>query len=89
MVNNHDFVQEEVYANDHCKHPSIICYTAEQLSELNYILNLTQTLSLVYLGSVYVTDIVFKNKKIISKSTRDHPIFVGPVFFHRDGSFCT
>jgi hypothetical protein len=38
------------------------------------------------LGPAYVTNFVYKNKKVVKKSSRDNPIFLGPVFFHWDAS---
>ncbi|CAG2213187.1 unnamed protein product [Mytilus edulis] len=94
MVNDHDFVKEVVYTQDNSKPPSIICYTSEQIADIkthlqadpSTVLGVDRTFNL---GSVFVTNFVYKNKKVISKSTRDHPIFIGPVFFHWDGSMET
>ncbi|VDI18172.1 Hypothetical predicted protein [Mytilus galloprovincialis] len=39
------------------------------------------------LGAVFVTNFVYKNIKVINKETGDHPIFVGPMYLHWEGSF--
>ena len=41
------------------------------------------------LGPAYVTNFVYKNKKVVKKSSRDNPIFLGPVFCHWDASYFT
>ncbi|CAC5373846.1 unnamed protein product [Mytilus coruscus] len=81
MVNDHDFVKEVVYTQDNSKPPSIICYTSEQIADIkkhfqadpSTVLGVDRTFNL---GSVFVTNFVYKNKKVISKSTCDHPIFI-------------
>jgi len=93
LVNNHDFVQEVVYTMGNSKPSSIICYAKDHItdlylhSEMNTIIGVERRT--FNLGAAYVTNFVYKNKKVISKFSRDHPIFVGPVFFHWDGSFET
>ena len=47
---------------------------------MNIIIGVDRTSNL---GAAYVTNFVYKNKQVISKFSRDHPIFVGPVFFTR------
>ena len=92
MVNKDDFVKEVVYSESNGKPPSIICYTSDQLTDLQQflkpdsdrILGIDRTFNL---GPVYVTNFVYKNTKVISKETGDHPIFVGPMFLHWEGSF--
>lgn len=49
-------------------------------SEMNIIIGVDRTSNL---GAAYVTNFVYKNKQVISKFSRDHSIFVGPVFFTR------
>lgn len=92
MVNTDEFVQEVVYTQGNNKPPSVICYTKEQMQDLQHflktdsdrILGIDRTFNL---GAVYVTNIVYKNVKVTSKETGDHPIFVGPMFLHWEGSF--
>lgn len=94
MVNNHEFVQEAVYTNGNNKPPSFICYTKTQFedmklhlqSDTNCTIGVDRTFNL---GPAYVTNFVYKNKKVIQKSSRENPIFVGPVFFDWDASFLT
>lgn len=92
MVNNDSFVQEVVYTHGNNKPPSIICYTKQQLDDLKQFLMTDQDCILgidrtFNLGAVYVTNLVYKNKKVVSKETGDHPIFIGPMFLHWEGSF--
>ena len=39
------------------------------------------------LGPTFVSNLVYKNKKVVKKSSS--PIFIGPVFFHWDANYCT
>ena len=92
MVNKVDFVKEVVYTEGNNKPPSFICYTAAQMTDMQQylktnpdcILGIDRTFNL---GAVYVTNFVYKNTKVIRKETGDHPIFVGPMFLHWEGSF--
>jgi hypothetical protein len=94
LVNNNDFVQEAVYTNGNNKPPSLICYTKTQLDDMK--LHLRNDVDCVVgfdrtfnLGPTFVTNLVYKNKKVLKKSSSDHPIFIGPVFFHWDVNYCT
>ena len=92
MVNKDDFVQEVVYKNGNNKQPSIMCYTKQQMQDMQQflktdndrILGIDRTLNI---GAVYVTNLVYKNSKVISKETGDHPIFLAPLFLPWGGSF--
>ncbi|VDI05721.1 Hypothetical predicted protein [Mytilus galloprovincialis] len=94
MVNKHEFVAEVVYTRGNNMPPSIICYSQMQMEDMKLhcendpdsILGIDRTFNL---GPTYVTNFVYKNKKVVKKSSRDHPIFVGPVFFHWDASYYT
>jgi hypothetical protein len=94
MVNNHEFVQEAVYTNGNNKPPSFICYTKTQFEDMklhlqrdsNCTIGVDRTFNL---GPAYRTNFVYKNKKVILKSSRENPIFAGPVLFHWDTSFLT
>ena len=92
LVHKDDFVKEVVYSKDNNKPPALICYTSEQLLDMQNFLKIDSERIIgidrtFNLGSVYVTNMVYKNKKVISKETGDHPIFIGPLFLHWEGSF--
>jgi len=92
MVNKDDFVKEVVYTQGNDKPPSIICYTSDQIKDLQQflktdsdrILGIDRTYNL---GAVFVTNLVYKNTKVIRKETGDHPVFIGPIFLHWEDSF--
>ncbi|CAG2235671.1 unnamed protein product [Mytilus edulis] len=92
MVNKIDFVKEVVYTEGNNKPPSFICYTSDQMEDMKQflktdpdrILGIDRTFNL---GAVFVTNFVYKNIKVINKETGDHPIFVGPMYLHWEGSF--
>ncbi|VDI10138.1 Hypothetical predicted protein [Mytilus galloprovincialis] len=94
MANKHEFVAEVVYTRGNNMPPSIICYSQMQMEDMKLhsehdpdsILGIDRTFNL---GPTYVTNFVYKNKKVVKKSSRDHPIFVGPVFFHWHASYYT
>jgi hypothetical protein len=94
LVNNNDFVQEAVYTNGNNKPPSLICYTKTQLDDMK--LHLRNDVDCVVgfdrifnFGPTFVTNLVYKNKKVVKKSPSDHPIFIGPVLFHWDANYWT
>ncbi|CAC5388697.1 unnamed protein product [Mytilus coruscus] len=39
------------------------------------------------LGPFFVTTLVYKNHRLIKKETKDHPLFLGPIFLHQDSSY--
>ena len=41
------------------------------------------------IGHAYVANVAYKNKKLVKRSSRDIPIFLGPVFCHWDASYFT
>ena len=92
MVNKDDFVKQVVYTEGNNKPPSLICYTTDQLTDMqqylktnpDHILGIDRTFNL---GAVYVTNFVYKNTKVVSKETGEHPVFVGPMYLHWEGSF--
>ena len=53
-------------------------------SDNDHILDVDRTFNL---GAVFVTNIVYKNTKVMRKETGEHPIFIGPLFLHWDGSY--
>jgi hypothetical protein len=94
MVNDHDFVQESVYINGNNKRPSLICYTQTRLEDMKRHIQSDPSCTIgvdrtFNLGPAYVTNFVYKNKKVVKKSSRDNPIFLGPVFFRWDASYFT
>ncbi|XP_034015727.1 uncharacterized protein LOC117501034 [Thalassophryne amazonica] len=70
--------------------PAVILYTEEQLHDLrrfcfsksvaeNTVLGIDKILNLT---NFCVTTTSFKNLALIRRTTRDHPIFMGPMFIH-------
>ena len=93
-VIDHDFVQESVYAIGKNKPPSLICYTHTQLEDMKLHIQSDPSCTISVdrtfnIGPAYVANFVYKNKKLVNKSSRDIPIFLGPVFFHWDASYFT
>ena len=92
MVNQDGFVKEVCHTESTKKPPSAICYTTEQFNDIfqfvkaSGILGIDRTFNL---GPVFVTNFVYKNSKVVRKETGDHPIFIGPMFLHWEGSFLT
>ncbi|CAG2210310.1 unnamed protein product [Mytilus edulis] len=92
LVNNSDFVKEVVYTEGNNKPPSIICYTKDMMKDMTQflksdndrILGVDRTFNL---GAVFVTNFVYKNTNVIRKETGEHPIFIGPLFLHWEGSY--
>jgi hypothetical protein len=39
------------------------------------------------LGNFDVTSFVYKNERVIRKDSSDHPVFLGPVFLHKEANF--
>ncbi|CAC5425787.1 unnamed protein product [Mytilus coruscus] len=90
MVNKDDFVKEVFHTEGNNKPPSAICYTKEQFNDMAHfiksggILGIDRTFNL---RPVFVTNFVYKNNKVVRKETGGHPIFIGPLFLHWEGSF--
>jgi hypothetical protein len=92
MVNKDTFVKEVMHTQGNNKPPSVICYIDDQLKDLqqflksdkDHILDVDRTFNL---GAVFVTNFVYKNTKVTRNESCDHPIFVGPLLLHWDGSF--
>jgi len=55
-------------------------------NDVDCVVGLDRTFNL---RPTFVTNLVYKNKKVVKKSSSDHPIFIGPVFFHWDANYCT
>ena len=78
--------------------PCVILYTTTQIAEirrvcgkqtspdLRAVLAVDRTFNL---SSLYVTLTVYKQRKVVRKSTGDSPIFIGPMLLHGDGKFAT
>ena len=78
--------------------PAVVLFTQEQIddlrslcaqdctSSLRSVLSVDRTFNL---SSLYVTLMVFKNKKVVRRSTQEPPIFVGPIMLHGDGKLPT
>ena len=74
--------------------PVVTAYTEEQVQDLKRFCSRGTPTSLrtvvgvdrtFNLGPCYVTVMVYKNLSVLRKTTRDHPVFLGPVMFHFDG----
>ena len=74
------------------KPPSIILYTDEQLADFRsfldtdseHVVGVDRTFNL---GRCYVTTMVYKNLKVRRTATDDHPVMLGPMYLHWDGSY--
>jgi len=74
--------------------PVIVAFTQEQIRDLKRFCarDTPQALRTVVgvdrtfnLGPCFVTVTVYRNMSVLRKTTRDNPIFLGPVMFHFDG----
>ena len=93
LVDTHEFVQH-VYKTKG-RLPSFILYTQNQMDDLmyyiknqdGYALGIDRTFNL---GSFFVTAFVYKNLRLVRAENRqEHPLFIGPMFLHRDANFET
>ena len=91
MVDEHPFVQQ--VSKGKGKMPNFVLYPQEQKQDLayflsqesNYIIGVDRTFNL---GTYYVTVLVYKNLRVVrAEHRKEHPIFLGPVFIHRDADF--
>ena len=96
MINEHPYVQTIVHNKDQV--PSVICYTADQMTDLRHFLKNDKSEPLgidrtFNLGSFYVTTIVYKNQRVVRKEAEQkpnndvHPIFMGPVLLHKEANY--
>ena len=72
----------------------MICYTQTQLEDMKRHIQSDPSCTIgvdrtFNLGPAYVTNFVYKSKKVVKKSSRDNPIFLRPVFFRWDASYFT
>ena len=91
MVNDmeDDFTQEYRHKKGCC--PSLILYKQEQIEDLKYnclyendlIVGIDRTFNL---GSLYVTAISYKNRRMVSEKQKTHPIKLGPIFLHKEAT---
>jgi hypothetical protein len=75
------------------KPPCVIVHLDENISDIRKFcttgstsLGIDRTFNL---GQSYVTITVYKNLHVLRSATSEHPIFVGPMFLHWDGSSIT
>ena len=78
--------------------PVVVLYTDEQIADLRLlctqdcpsalrsVLSVDRTFNL---SSLYVTVMVYRNRKLVRKCTQEPPIFIGPIMLHGDGRFAT
>jgi len=72
--------------------PSIILYSKEQIIDFQKFIDNSDSSRVAIdrifnLGCFYVTSFVYKSRRVVRKDTLDHPIFVGPVFLHKEANF--
>ena len=90
MVKDHPFIQKVEQSKNNV--PSIILYSYKQMTDFNKIIGpskeprvgIERTFNL---GNFYVTSFVYKNERVIRKDSSDHPVFLGPVFLHKEATF--
>jgi len=92
-----DFVRS-VYMQLQQAPPAIILYNQNQINDIRTlcsqecipsprsVLSVDRTFNL---SSLSVTVMVFRNKKVVRKVSKEPPIFVGPLMLHGDGKFAT
>ena len=86
MLNENDFVHTIGQI------PSIILYNNEQMIDIKKCITnndeprvgIDRTFNL---GSFYITSFVYKNNRVVRKESNDHPIFLGPIFLHKEAGF--
>jgi len=91
-MNSHPFVKRVILRQGFS--PVIVAYTDQQVQDLKRfccpatppfmrtVVGVDRTFNL---GSCFVTVTVYRNMSVLRKTTRDHPIFLGPVMLHFDG----
>ena len=91
MVDSYDFVHQCCKTKGWM--PNFICYTENQRNDLllflsqksEYPIGVDRTFNL---GRFFVTALVYKNLRIVrADNAKEHPLFIGPVFIHRDATF--
>ena len=88
LVDSDEIVQQ--VSKTKGKLPNFLLYSEDQIDHLMYfishqgnnVLGLDRTFNL---GCFFVTSFVYKNLRIIrANNSGEHPLFLGPVFLHRD-----
>ena len=90
MAKTHEFVQSVKHLHG-LKHPVITLFTEQQINDIKRfccrddggVLGMDKTYNL---GQFHVTPTVFKDKSVIKRSTKDHPICFGPTFIHQSST---
>ena len=91
MVDSCEFVQQ--FCKSKGKMPNFVCYTEDQKEDLMFFLSRKRDYPIgvdrtFNLGHFFVTALVYKNLRVVRKDNEDeHPLFVGPIFIHRDATF--
>ena len=91
LVDSNPFVQQ-VYKSKGSL-PNFILYTEEQIDDFRYFISHQGNLVLgvdrtFNLGSFFVTALVYKNQRLTrSNNSNEHPLFLGPIYLHRDATF--
>jgi hypothetical protein len=90
MVKDHPFIQKVEQSNNNV--PSIILYSYEQMTGFKKFIGTSKEPCVgsdrtFNLGNFYVTSFVYKNEHVIRKDSSDHPVFLGPVFLHKEATF--
>ena len=90
MQNTNRFIRQVIKRANRI--PCITLYTTDQISDLYRICCPLQPAKSAgvradktfNLGPLHATVTAYKNLSIKNRQTRDHPIFVGPIFLHGD-----
>ena len=91
LVDSNPFVQQVYKSKGNL--PNFILYTDEQIDDVKYfishqgniVLGVDRTFNL---GSFFVTSFVYKNQRVTrSNNSEEHPLFLGPMYLHRDATF--
>ena len=91
LVDTSPFVQQ-IYKSKG-RLPNFILHTEDQIDDLRYFIshqgNLVLGIDRTFnLGSFFVTAIVYKNQRVVRSNNPDeHPLFLGPIYLHRDATF--
>ena len=89
LVETDEFVQEYCFKKGN--YPTVILFSKHQIKDLNSMLKTHEDLVLAIdrpfnLSFFYATVIVYKNYKVVN-AKGNHPIFMGPIFLHRESKF--
>ena len=90
LIDSSPFVQH-VYKSKG-RLPNFILYDEQQIEDLQYFVSHQGNLPLgidrtFNLGPYFVTSLVYKNQRIVRSNNSEHPLFLGPMFLHRDATF--